>query len=109
MKLVADEDIATWLAERPAFQWDAGNSRKSEVKHGHSVQEIESMMDGMTLLAGRIIEPNRGEPRWLLLGTSAVGTPLALVFTRRGNSLRPISCRAMRRSERRLYGKAVGH
>ena len=82
---------------------------KSEVKHGHSAQEIESMMDGITLLAGRIIEPDRGEPRWLLLGTSAAGAPLALVFARRGNSLRPISCRAMRKSERRLYGKAVGH
>ena len=109
MKLVADEEIAAWLAERPAFQWDPGNSTKSEVKHGYSAQEIESMMDGITLLAGRIIEPDRGEPRWLLLGTSAAGAPLALVFARRGNLLRPISCRAMRKSERRLYGKAVGH
>jgi uncharacterized DUF497 family protein len=109
VKLVADEEIAVWLAERPAFQWDAGNSTKSEVKHGHSAQEIESMIDGITLLAGRITEPDRDEPRWLLLGTSAAGAPLALVFARRGNSLRPISCRAMRKSERRLYGKAVGH
>lgn len=82
---------------------------KSEVKHGHSAQEIESMMDGITLLAGRIIEPDCGEPRWLLLGISAAGAPLALVFARRGDSLRPISGRAMRRSERRTYGKAVGH
>lgn len=67
------------------------------------------MMEGITILAGRIIEPDRGEPRWLLLGTSASGTPLALVFTRRGDSLRPVSCRAMRKSERKFYGKAIGH
>ncbi|MBI3785010.1 MAG: BrnT family toxin [Deltaproteobacteria bacterium] len=109
MKLVTDGETAAWLAERPSFQWDAGNSTKSEVKHGHSVEEVESMMKGNTLLAGRIIEPDRGEPRWLLLGTSASGAPLALVFARRGDLLRPISCRAMRKNERRLYGKAIGH
>ena len=109
MKLTADEDTAAWLAERPAFQWDAGNSTKSQVKHGHVVVEIESMMAGPTLLAGRIIEPDRGEPRWLLLGTSAAGQPLALVFTRRGDLLRPISCRVMRKNERRLYGNAIAH
>jgi uncharacterized DUF497 family protein len=30
----------------------------------------------------------------------------ALIFTRRANQLRPISCRAMRRNERRLYDDA---
>jgi uncharacterized DUF497 family protein len=31
---------------------------------------------------------------------------LALIFTRRSDQLRPISCRPMRRNERRLYDEA---
>ena len=31
---------------------------------------------------------------------------LALIFTRRGEQLRPISCRPMRRNERTLYEEA---
>ena len=51
-------------------------------------------------------EPAHGEPRWLVLGEDAAGRRLALVFTRRGNRLRPISCRAMRGKEKALYEKA---
>jgi uncharacterized DUF497 family protein len=31
-----------------------------------------------------------------------------LVFTRRGDRLRPISCRPMRRTERQVYEEAIG-
>jgi hypothetical protein len=44
-------------------------------------------------LAGLIAEPAHDEPRWLLLGETNVRRRLALIFTRRGNQLRPISCR----------------
>ena len=46
------------------------------------------------------------EPRWLLLGETDAGRQLTLIFTRRGNRIRPISCRPMRRNERRLYEEA---
>ena len=46
------------------------------------------------------------EARWLLLGETDAERRLALIFTRRGNQLRPISCRPMRRNERRLYDDA---
>jgi uncharacterized DUF497 family protein len=57
-------------------------------------------------LAGSIIEPAHDEPHWLLLGETNAGRRLALIFTRRGEMLRPISCRPMRRNERRLYDEA---
>jgi len=38
--------------------------------------------------------------------TNAAGRRLALIFTRRGNRLRAISCRAMHRKERALYEEA---
>jgi hypothetical protein len=36
VKLSADAEIAGWMAARPAMEWDAGNSAKSETKHGES-------------------------------------------------------------------------
>jgi len=66
------------------------------------------MLRHPALFAGRIAEPAHEEARWLLLGIDDGGRALALVFTRRGRRLRPVSCRPMRRNERRLYGDEVG-
>lgn len=66
----------------------------------------ESLFRRTVFLAGRIVEPAHDEPRWLLLGETDAGRPLALIFTRRGKKLRPITCRAMRRTERRQYDEA---
>ena len=52
---------------------------------------------------GRIVEPAHDEPRWLLLDTLASGREVALIFTRRGDLLRPISCRSMRKKEKESY------
>ena len=46
---------------------------------------------------------NRGEARYLLLGITSTGRRAALIFTRRGDKLRPISCRAMRKTEKEAY------
>jgi uncharacterized DUF497 family protein len=46
-------------------------------------------------------------PRYLLLGVTSGGRHAALVFTRRGDNLRPISCRAMRKSEKEVYDAAT--
>jgi uncharacterized DUF497 family protein len=59
------------------------------------------------VFVGRIMEPAHDEDRWLVLGQNAKGRHLALVFTRRGSRLRPISCRSMRRNERTIYEKTL--
>ncbi|PWU07426.1 MAG: hypothetical protein C5B51_10010 [Terriglobia bacterium] len=43
----------------------------------------------------------------LILGEGETGRLLALIFTRRGDKLRPISCRPMRIDERRLYETSI--
>jgi uncharacterized DUF497 family protein len=68
--------------------------------------EVESLFHRTVFLAGRIAEPAYDEPRWLLLGETHTGRRLALIFTGRGDQLRPISCRPMRRNERKLYDEA---
>ena len=55
----------------------------------------------------RIVEPAHEEARYLLLGVTSGGRHAALVFTRRGDKLRPISCRAMRRREKEVYDAAT--
>jgi uncharacterized DUF497 family protein len=106
MKLVPDPVVAAWLGARPALEWDAGNSTKSQTKHGFSTADVESLLDAPVLFAGRIVEPPHEEARYLLLGVAADGRRAALVFARRGEKLRPISCRAMRKMEKEAYDAA---
>lgn len=110
MKFVADPAAASWLEDLcsrpPEFEWDAGNRTKS-AKHGVAIEEVETILRHAVLFAGRITEPHHDELRWSLLGRDDRRRRLALVFTRRGDRLRPISCRPMRRQERRVYEEAI--
>ena len=107
VRLVAEPEVAAWLATRPTMEWDAGNSTKSEAKHGFHAADVESILDGPVLFAGRIVEPAHDEARYLLLGATSDGRGAALIFARRGEKLRPISCRAMRRNEKEAYDEAT--
>lgn len=111
MKFVRDDEAARWLREfipdPDNFDWDAGNKTKN-MKHGVLCEEVESIFYGQRLLlAGRIVDPAHDEWRGLVLGQSDAGRRLALIFTQRGDKLRPISCRPMRKGERRLYETSI--
>jgi uncharacterized DUF497 family protein len=109
VKLAQDGSLDEWpggiAGAAGQLDRDAGNRAKNR-KHRVEPSEVESLFHRTVFLAGRIAEPAHDEPRWLLLGETATGRRLALIFTRRGDRLRPISCRAMRRNERRLYDDA---
>jgi hypothetical protein len=111
MRLEDDPDTAAWLdrltGEASDFDWDEGNQTK-HTKHGVASAEIEEMLRHALLFAGRIVEPSHPEQRWLALGVTDGGRPLALIFTRRGDKLRAISGRPMRRKERAAYEDACG-
>ncbi len=105
VRLTAAPDIAEWLG--PQMEWDAGNSTKSQAKHGFRTADVESILDAAVVFAGRIVEPAHDEARYLLLGVTSGGRHVALVFTRRGDTLRPISWRAMRKREKEVYDAAT--
>lgn len=111
MRLAPDPDAERWLLElRGAareFDWDAGNLTKNR-RHGVEPTDVATLIARDFYFAGRIVEPAHPEPRWLALGEDDRGRRLALIFTRRGDGLRPISCRPMRRRERALYEEARG-
>jgi uncharacterized DUF497 family protein len=110
MQFVDDPATAEWLAQLASgsgdFDWDAGNRTKNR-KHQVEQADIEALFRFPVLFVGRIIEPGHSENRWLVLGQNEGNRQLALVFTRRGHKLRPISCRPMRRNERRIYADAL--
>jgi uncharacterized DUF497 family protein len=107
VRLTPAPDIAEWLGKRPGMDWDAGNSTKSQAKHGFSTADVESVLRSPVLFAGRIVEPAHEEARYLLLGVTSDGRGAALVFARRGEKLRPISCRPMRKKEKEAYDAAT--
>ena len=111
MRFVPDEEASLWLRDfipdSENFDWDKGNRSKNE-KHGVRPEEVEALFyQSSFIFAGRITEPAHSEWRGIILGRSDTDRFLALIFTRRGDRLRPISCRAMRPEERRLYETSI--
>ena len=111
MRFVQDHEASLWLRDfmpdLANFDWDEGNRTKN-AKHGIQREEIESLFrKDKFIFAGKIMEPAHDEWRGLILGLSDEDRPLALIFTRRGDKLRPISCRSMRPGERRLYEASI--
>jgi uncharacterized DUF497 family protein len=108
VKVVPDRETEQWLLSGPSFQWDAGNQTKSEKKHGITTDEAESIYLQPIVFGGLIVEPAHNEARWIMFGVTETGRHMTIVFTRRGNELRPISCRAMRVKEAAAYEARIG-
>jgi|SRR3990172_5825612 len=86
------------------FEWDQGNSRKNESKHGVTDRESEEIFFNEPLV---IVRSSKGgaESRYAALGKTYGSRLLAVVFTLRANKIRVISARPMSRGERKLYEK----
>ncbi len=90
------------------FEWDSGNGRKSEAKHGGSQAEAEEIFFNAPLLIGSDEKHSEKERRFLALGKTNRARALAVVFTLRqdGTLIRVISARDQHRKERSLYEQA---
>lgn len=88
------------------FEWDKGNERKSQDKHGVSKNEAEQVFFNMPLLLLPDTKHSQHEPRYHALGKTDAGRLLHITFTIRGNRVRVISARPMHRKERMHYEKA---
>ncbi len=88
--------------EFDGFDWDEGNRAKCQ-KHGVPIVEIESVFSARVLI---VDDPgSEAEPRFRAIGSTATGRSAFVVFTRRGNLIRPISARYMHRKEIVRYEK----
>jgi uncharacterized DUF497 family protein len=90
------------------FDWDGGNARKSEQKHGVSMAEAEQVFFNAPLLLLEDVSHSQQEPRLHALGKTDEGRALHITFTLRqaGDLLRVISARDMHRKERVIYAQA---
>ena len=87
------------------FEWDPGNWRKSELKHGVAVAEAEEILlnDSVCQVDTR---HSGGEQRDVALGVTREGRRLFVAFTIRGSRVRIISARPMSRRERMAHEEA---
>jgi uncharacterized DUF497 family protein len=95
------------LSEVVGFQWDEGNARKSEERHGVSWYESERIFADEHLLVDHDIHHSLSEQRYNALGRTVNGRLLHVTFTIRnhGTVIRVISARDMNRRERNRYAQ----
>jgi uncharacterized DUF497 family protein len=96
------------LAACTGFDWDEGSGPKIWTRHAVFQGECEQVFFGEPLLVAPDAKHSGREERWAVLGRTADGRALAIVFTLRGDLIRPISARDMNRRGRALYAKAEG-
>lgn len=87
------------------FQWDAGNSRKSEDKHGVTQAEAEQVFSNKPLLLAPDVLHSSQEQRVHAMGKTNQGRLLHVTFTIRGKQVRVISARPMHKKEQVIYEK----
>ena len=87
------------------FNWDAGNARKSEKKHGVSQAEAEQVFFNTPLLMLEDFSHSVIESRIHALGKTNEGRALHITFTLRteGTLIRVISACDMHRKELSVY------
>jgi uncharacterized DUF497 family protein len=87
------------------FEWDDGNARKSQEKHGVSQAEAEQIFVNEPLIVTDDLAHNEREPRYHALGRTDASRLLHVTFTLRSNGMRirVISARDMSRKERLRY------
>ena len=97
------------LAKITGFDWDTGNSRKSEDKHGVSMAEAEQVFFNTPLLMLEDAAHSQEELRIHALGKTDSERTLHVTFTLRdsGRLVRVISARDMHQKERKIYEQAI--
>lgn len=98
--------LAYWYQQSEIFyfEWDIGNQRKNNKKHGVSTNEFESVFElKMAVPLGIQMSPIVKEERFCIVGPTNKGRMLSIVFVMRDGKVRPISCRPASQKERGLY------
>jgi len=88
------------------FDWDEGNARKNEEKHGVEYQECEEVFFNQPLVVQEDHLHSQQERRLYALGKTNQGRRLFIAFTIRKNRIRVISARDQHKKERSIYEAA---
>jgi hypothetical protein len=88
------------------FDWDEGNLKKNEIKHGVTVRECEDVFCNQPFVRSDT-QHSQTEQRFAAFGETNRGRLLAISFTVRDRTIRVISARDQSRKERREYELAT--
>lgn len=83
------------------IEFDPGKAADNERKHTVAFEEAATAL--LDEAASCMEDDSEGERRWILLGMSAKGHLLVVVYTLRGETIRLISARKATRKEARTY------
>ncbi len=90
------------------FEWDEGNTYKSEQKHGVTINMVESCFQDNHLCAlGEQYGPVVDEARYGILAKAITGDILFVCFAIRDEKVRPISARPVNKRERKFYEEKI--
>ncbi|MET0621620.1 MAG: BrnT family toxin [Pyrinomonadaceae bacterium] len=90
------------------FEWDDKKAAANRRKHGVSFDEAVEVFDDPNLIGHEDAEHSRDEPRFVVIGYSAIRLLLVVFTERRGGVVRIISARLPTPSERKLYESQNG-
>lgn len=89
------------MAGRLLFDWDEANVGHI-ARHGITPVEAEGVIRAADVVAENI---RQGESRAVVVGETASGRTLVVVFTRRGDRIRVVTAYPANRSQRARYRK----
>ena len=85
------------------FEWDDEKDRVNRGKHGVGFEEASTVFGDPLSFSVPDPRHSQGEPRFAILGRSARGRLLAVVYTDRGPRTRLVSARPATHRERGTY------
>lgn len=96
------------IPEPVEFIWDKGNIDKNVVKHEVTNEEAEEVFEDSKRKIFKDKLHSSGEERFRVVGKTAEGRLLFIVFTIRRKKVRIISARDINRKEVDLYEEKIG-
>ncbi len=90
--------------DNAGFEWDDRKARRNSLKHGVGFKEATTVLLDPDALIADDLEHSSREPRQRVLGESASGRVLVVIFcSRPGPTMRIVSARAASWEERQGY------
>ncbi len=87
----------------PRFEWDSTKANANFEKHGVTFEEAATVFNDPLAAVMEDQDHSLAEHRYLILGTSYRGRLLVIAHVERSETIRLISARLARRSERLCY------
>ena len=95
--------IRELISKCVGFEWDSGNLHKNWIAHNVDYREIEQAIINRPIVFMEDSTHSQSEERFSAVGSTDVNRLLTVVFTIRGDRVRPISSRDMQIEEKRLF------